>query len=165
MRVLYPGSFDPFTKGHEDIVRQALDIFDEIVIGVLNNPLKKSSLFTPEERVEMIQRIYNNISQVRVIQSNEVAVNVAEDYNCQAILRGLRDVNDFSYEIKMAHINERASLKRIKTVCLLAHLEYLDVSSSVVKELLALGLNIDDYVQEHIGESLKEKMLVRKRDN
>ena len=105
-KVLYPGSFDPMTKGHMNIVEQASDLFDEVIIAVMQNPLKKSGLFTLEERMEIIKELYQRMNNVRVISASGAAVDVALLNECKAIIRGLRSLNDYDYEVQLQQMNK-----------------------------------------------------------
>ena len=158
-KVLYPGSFDPITKGHMNIIEQASDLFDEIIVAVLINP-KKTGMFTLEERIEMIQEIYKNFKNIKIESGVNAAVDVAFINNCKAIIRGIRTITDFDYEIQLAQINKQISDNQINTICLLADLNYQFISSSMVKELFGLGKDISNYVDPIV----KEKMIIKKRE-
>ena len=157
-RVLYPGSFDPLTLGHMNIINQAINLFDEIYIAILENRNKKEGMFTYEERLELIKKIYDNYPQVKVILAKGAAVDVALDHDCQAIIRGLRSLSDFDYEVGMQQINKEISHNKVNTICFFADKEYQFVSSSMVKEVFYLGKDISKYVNPTI-----EKALVLKR--
>lgn len=158
-KVLYPGSFDPITKGHMNIIEQASDLFDEVVVAILHNPAKKSSFFTIEERLEMISELYENNNKIKVITSTGAAVDVAMLNECKAIVRGLRSLSDFEYEVQLQQINKDITNNEINTICLFADIEYQFISSSMVKEVLGLAKDISKYVDPVI----KEKMLVKKK--
>lgn len=158
-RVLYPGSFDPITKGHMNIVDQASNLFDEVIVAVMQNPLKKSGLFTLEERMEMIKELYEKMNNVRVISGSGAAVDVAIIHECKAIIRGLRSLSDYDYEVQLQQINKEISDNQVNTVCLFADKEYQFVSSSMVKEVLSLDKDVSKYVDPIVAE----KMLVKKR--
>ncbi len=158
-KVLYPGSFDPITKGHMNIIEQASNLFDEVVIAVLQNPAKKESMFTKEERVEMIQNLYRKMNHIKVVSSKQAAVDVALLYECKAIIRGLRSLTDFADEVSLQQINKEISGGKINTICLFADKEYQFVSSSVVKEVYRLGKDISNYVDPLV----KRKMLEKRR--
>ena len=159
-RVLYPGSFDPITKGHMNIVEQACELFDEVVIAVMQNPAKKSGLFTLEERIEIISELYQRMNNVKVISANGAAVDVAILNECKAIIRGLRSLSDYDYEVQLQQINKEISNNQINTVCLFADKDYQFVSSSMVKEVLALDKDITRYVDPLVAE----KMYVKRRE-
>ena len=158
-KVLYPGSFDPMTRGHMSIVSQASVLFDEVVIAVMHNPLKKSGLFTLEERIEIIKELYDKINNVKVIIGSGAAVDVAILNDCEAIIRGLRSLSDYDYEVSLQQINKEISDNKVNTICLFADREYQFVSSSMVKEVFNLNKDISRYVDPIVNE----KMLIKKR--
>ena len=158
-RVLYPGSFDPITKGHMNIVEQASNLFDEVIIAVMQNPLKKSGLFTLEERMEIIKELYQRINNVRVISACGAAVDVALLHECKAIIRGLRSLSDYDYEVQLQQMNKEISNNKVNTICLFADKEYQFVSSSMVKEVL----NLDKDISRYVDPIVQERMLVKKR--
>lgn len=156
-KVLYPGSFDPITKGHMNIVEQASELFDEVIIAVMQNPLKKSALFTLEERMEMIKELYRRMNNVKVISGSGAAVDVALLNECKAIIRGLRSLSDYDYEVQLQQINKEISNNKINTVCLFADREYQFVSSSVIKEIFNLEKDISPYVDELVKKKMLKK--------
>ena len=158
-KVLYPGSFDPMTKGHMNIVEQASDLFDEVIIAVMQNPLKKSGLFTLEERMEIIKELYQRMNNVRVISASGAAVDVALLNECKAIIRGLRSLSDYDYEVQLQQINKEISDNKVNTICLFADKEYQFISSSMVKEVL----NLDKDISRYVDPIVRERMLVKKR--
>ena len=158
-KVLYPGSFDPMTKGHMNIVEQASDLFDEVIIAVMQNPLKKSGLFTLEERMEIIKELYQRMNNVRVISGSGAAVDIALLNECKAIIRGLRSLSDYDYEVQLQQMNKEISGNKVNTICLFADKEYQFVSSSMVKEVL----NLDKDISRYVDPIVQEKMLVKKR--
>lgn len=153
-KVLYPGSFDPITKGHMNIIEQASNLFEEVVVAILQNPSKKTSFFTVEERLAMISRLYDRYNNVKVIASTSSAVDVAMLYECKAIVRGLRSLSDYDYEVQLQQINKDISENKVNTVCLFADKEYQFISSSVVKEVLNLGKDVSKYVAPEIEREL-----------
>ena len=157
-KVLYPGSFDPMTKGHMNIVEQASDLFDEVVIAVMQNPSKKNGFFTIEERMEIIKELYKKMNNVKVISASGAAVDVALLNECKAIIRGLRSLSDYDYEVQLQQINKEISNNEVNTVCLFADKEYQFVSSSMVKEVFNLNKDISKYVDPIV----KERMLIKK---
>ncbi len=156
MKVLYPGSFDPITKGHMNIIDQATQLFDEVVIAVLQNPSKKSSFFSLEERLEILDKLYYNNPKVKLITSNSTSSDLALEQNCKAIVRGIRSVKDFEYEVLLAQINRDISDNKVNTICLFADPRLQNVSSSVVKEVFYLNKSISRYVDPLVE---KEMML------
>ena len=158
-KVLYPGSFDPITKGHMNIVEQASDLFDEVIIAVMQNPLKKSGLFTLEERMEIIKELYQRMNNVKVISASGAAVDVAVLNECKAIIRGLRSLSDYDYEVQLQQMNKEISDNKVNTICLFADKEYQFVSSSMVKEVL----NLDKDISRYVDPIVMDRMLVKKR--
>lgn len=158
-KVLYPGSFDPITKGHMNIVEQASDLFDEVIIAVMKNPQKKEGLFTLKERIEIIEEIYSNFDNVKVILGSGASVDVALLNSCKAIIRGLRSLSDYDYEVQLQQMNKEISNNEINTICLFADKEYQFVSSSMVKEVF----NLDKDISKYVDPIVKEKMLIKKR--
>ena len=157
-KVLYPGSFDPITKGHMNIIKQASNLFDEVVVAILYNPLKKTSLFTTHERLEMLQELYQRMNNVKIVSETGAAVDVAMLYECKAIIRGLRSLSDYDYEVQLQQINKDISNDAINTVCLFADREYQFVSSSMVKEVF----NLDKDITKYVDPLVKERMLIKK---
>ena len=157
-KVLYPGSFDPITKGHMNIVDQASELFDEVVIAVMQNPLKKNGMFTLEERLEIIKKLYEEKKNVKVVSGSGASVDIAVLNECKAIIRGLRSLSDYDYEVQLQQMNKEISDGIVNTVCLFADKEYQFVSSSMVKEVFNLNKDISKYVDPLV----QEKMLVKK---
>ena len=153
-KVLYPGSFDPITKGHMNIIEQASELFDEVVVAVLQNPLKKSGFFTLEERLEILNELYKRMDNVKIVTGNGAAVDIASLYECKAIIRGLRSLSDYDYEVQLQQINKDISNNEVNTVCLFADKEYQFISSSVVKEVLNLDKDISKYVDPYVAKKL-----------
>lgn len=158
-RVMYPGSFDPITKGHMNIVLQASLLFDEVIIAVMQNPLKKSCFFDLEERLEIINEIYKDIDNIKVVIGKGSAVDTAISNNCIAIVRGLRSLSDFDYEMQLAQINRDISGDKVNTICLFANPELTSVSSSVVREIF----NLDKDVSKYVDDVVKKRMLIKRR--
>ena len=140
---IFPGSFDPFTIGHYDIVKRALPLFDEIVIGVGVNA-QKQPLFTTEERVSAIQKAFENEAKVRVQTYDSLTVNFAKEVNATFMLRGVRSTIDFEYEKAFAEANKQ--LSGIETVLMLTKPEYEHISSSLVRDLYNHGKDITPYL-------------------
>lgn len=142
-RAIFPGTFDPFTIGHYDIVKRGLNLFDEIIIGVGINQAKKT-FFTVEKRVEMIRMAFKNEPRVKVQEYNTLTIDFAKEVDAQFILRGLRSVSDFEYERTIADANKH--LEGIDTVILNTDPAYSFVSSTVVRDLLAYGKDISAFL-------------------
>ena len=153
---MYPGSFDPMTKGHMDIVKKALSIFDEVVIAVLENSAK-TMLFTPDERKKMIEEIYANDERVRCISlGSKLTINLAEEISAQAIIRGLRAMSDFEYEFQIANIN-RSQNEKIESIFFTATDKFTYVSSSMVKEIALYKGKVDEFVDPVVKKELEKK--------
>lgn len=156
IRVLYPGSFDPITKGHMNIINQACNMFDEVVVAILVNPGKKNYMFDIDEREEIIKELYKNNSKVKVVKGNIAAVDVALNEGCVAIVRGLRGLSDYDFEVQLAKVNRDISDGKINTVCLFADEEYQFISSSMVKEVFKIDKDISKYVDESVQKKMKK---------
>lgn len=156
-RVLYPGSFDPITLGHMNIIEQAALLFDEVVVAVASNSSKKKSFFTPEERVKIIKEIYKKVDNIKVIQGEGATVDLAMLYNCKAIVRGLRGLSDYDYEVQLSQINKDISQGEVNTICFFADQKYQFISSSVVKEVFNLDKDITPYVHSYVKQKMYEK--------
>ena len=155
-KVLYPGSFDPITKGHMNIVEQASELFDEVIIAILQNP-KKNPMFTIQERLEMISELYKHYNNIKVVIGSGATVDIAILNDCKAIVRGLRSLTDYDYEVQMQQINKDISNNQVNTICLFADKEYQFISSSMVKEVLSLNKDISSYVDKSVQRKLKMK--------
>jgi pantetheine-phosphate adenylyltransferase len=152
---IYPGSFDPVTNGHVDIIVRGLKIFDAIVVCILNNPAKKV-LFTVEERKEMLTNSLNGIKNIEIATYDGLLVDFAVQRKAHAILRGMRAVSDFEYEFQMALMNRRLN-RDIQTVFLMTGLRWIFTSSSIIKEAARFGGNINGMVPKIVQQKLKEK--------
>lgn len=152
---VYPGTFDPITNGHLDIVDRALDLFDRVIIALAVNP-SKNPIFSLEERIEMIQRIYPGNSRVEVEPISGLLVDYAHKRNAQAIVRGLRAVSDFDYEFQLALMNRKLE-REVDTVFLMSGFRWIYISSSIIKDAARHGGNIHDLVPDHVEQKLIEK--------
>ncbi|WP_456431023.1 pantetheine-phosphate adenylyltransferase [Nitratifractor sp.] len=154
-RAIYPGTFDPITVGHVDIVRRACTIFDEIVVAVAESKSKRP-MFTHEERIAFAKAATAQFPQVRVIGFENLLVNLAEELDASIIIRGLRAVSDFEYELQMGYAN--ASLKPdLETIYLMPNLEHAFVSSSVVRTILRFGGKVDHLLPPKVYEMIRGK--------
>lgn len=140
---LFPGSFDPFTKGHEGVVRKSLLLFDEIVIGIGVNSTK-TYLFSLEQRIAHIESLFKDAPQVRVAPFQKLTVDFCKELGASHIIRGLRDSKDFEYEKSIAHMN--GVISGVETLFFLTDQEYSAINSSIVRELYKNGGNIDPFV-------------------
>ncbi|MCM0606443.1 MAG: pantetheine-phosphate adenylyltransferase [Xanthomonadaceae bacterium] len=159
---IYPGSFDPITNGHLDILDRALSLFDEVTIVVAGTG-QKSPLFTPDERVELIKQVVKGKARVKVDRWSGLIMEYAEQNKISAVVRGLRAASDFEYEFMMASMNKNITAK-VETVFMMTSQNLYFVSSSMIKELFLYGGDISHYVPKQVIESLKGKQdLIRKR--
>ena len=150
-----PGSFDPVTLGHIDIIRRSAELFDHLIIAVLNNSAKKP-LFTVEERVHMLKEVTKDIPNTEVLSFGGLTVEFARECGAHALVRGLRAVTDFEYELQLAQLN-RVIAPEIDTVFLTTNLKYAYLSSSSVKEVAAYGGDISSFVTPYVEERVHEK--------
>ena len=154
---IYPGSFDPVTNGHLDIVERGLKIFDKIIVTILHNPAKEV-LFSVEERIDMLKACLNNKKGIEIDTYNGLLVDYAAQKQAHAILRGMRAVSDFEYEFQLALMNRRLN-RQIQTVFLMTGLRWIFTSSSIIKEAAQFGGNINGMVPPAVQKKLKEKFL------
>jgi pantetheine-phosphate adenylyltransferase len=152
---IYPGSFDPVTNGHLDIVERGLRIFDKIIVAILHNP-NKNCLFTIEERVIMLKDSLKKLKNVEIDTFEGLLVDYAVKRKAQAILRGLRALSDFEYEFQMAMMNRRIN-REIQSVFLMTGLRWIFISSSIIKEAARFGGNIEGMVPPLVSRKLREK--------
>jgi len=157
-KALYPGSFDPITYGHLDIIERAGKIFDDLIIGIVENP-RKETLFTPKERKDLAKQALEveDITVSKVITFSGLLVNCAKKHDRKSIVRGLRANSDFEYEFQMALTN-RDLAPDIESVFLMTAGEYSFLSSSIVKEVKGLGGDVSTFVPEVVEKRLEEKL-------
>jgi pantetheine-phosphate adenylyltransferase len=156
---IYPGSFDPITNGHLDLIERGLRIFDEIIVAIAVNPVKQP-LFTIEERVELIQQVLKDHPRVRIDHFTGLLVDFVRQQNTNVIMRGLRAVSDFDYEFQLALMNRRLA-PQIETVFLMTSLKWVFLSSSILKEAVSLGGVVEDIVPPIVFQRLREKFGVK----
>jgi pantetheine-phosphate adenylyltransferase len=154
---IYPGSFDPITNGHLDIVKRASSLFEKLVVGVYDIP-QKSLLFSVPERVELARDSVKAYKNVEVVSYSGITVEFARKIGAKAMVRGLRASSDFEREFEMALMNKKLA-SDIELVCFMADLKYQFLSSSMLKEIITLGGNLDDMVPPHVCVALKKKLL------
>jgi pantetheine-phosphate adenylyltransferase len=152
---IYPGSFDPVTNGHLDIVERGLKLFDKIIVAILTNPGKKF-LFALEERIEMLEKCMKDFSNVEIDTFDGLLMDYAAQCNAQGILRGLRAMSDFEYEFQMALMNRRLN-REIQTVFLMTGLRWIYTSSSIIKEAAQFGGSIKGMVPPLVEKKIREK--------
>jgi pantetheine-phosphate adenylyltransferase len=153
-----PGSYDPVTKGHLDVIARAAALFDEVIVGVVNLPVRKGkTLFDAGERCAFIEAATSHLGNVRAKPFSNLVVDFARDNDARAIVKGLRAISDFEYELEMNQLNRRQA-PDIESVYLMASPEYSFLSSSGVKELATFGGDIDDLVPPEVAKRLKEEL-------
>ena len=153
-----PGSYDPITNGHLDVIARASELFDEVIVGVVNLPQRKGkTLFSVEERLAFIEEATAHIECVRAAPFSTLVVEFAHDNGAKAIVKGLRAISDFEYEFEMHQLN-RLQAPDIDTLYLMASPQYSFLSSSGIKELAAFGGNIEELVPERVAARLKEEL-------
>ena len=156
LRAVYPGSFDPVTFGHLDIITRSAKLVDELIVGVLVNNAK-SPLFSVEERVKILEKTVENLPNVKVIPFEGLLVEFVRKMKAQMVVRGLRAITDFEYELQMAQTNHKLE-PEVETIFLTTGLEYSYLSSSTVKEVAAFGGDISQFVPHIVIERMQEKM-------
>ncbi len=154
MTFIYPGTFDPITNGHIDILNRALNIFDDITILISYNP-SKNTLFTIEERIEIVKHVIND-NKIKVDKYTGLLVDYIREHQVKGVIRGLRAVSDFEYEFQMALTN-RKMCKDFEVMFFMTDIKYTYLSSSIVKEIARLNGNLNGMVPEYVEKRLKEK--------
>ena len=155
-KIIYPGTFDPITNGHLDIAERASKLFDELIFVVANNP-DKNQLFTVEERMKMISKSTDHLSNVKVESTKMLTVDFAKDNSALAIVRGLRHVSDFEFEFQMAMMNYHLA-PEITTIFMMPSEKYVHLNSTVIKDIAKLDGDVSDYVPEYVLEQLQLKL-------
>lgn len=153
---VYPGSFDPITNGHVDIIRRGAKVFDKVIIGVLVN-VDKKHLFEIDERVKLIKKVTNDIEKVEVVSFNGLLVDLLKEYNANVVLKGLRNSIDFEYELQMSYMNRELD-SNIETICMMSSPNNLHISSSCVKQVAKFGGNIEGLVPKEIVSDILTKI-------
>ena len=154
LRAIYPGSFDPVTLGHLDIIRRSASIADELIVGILNNKAK-TPLFSVGERVRMLEEVTKDFPNVKIIPFEGLLVEFAKQMDAKVIVRGLRAITDFEYELQMSQTNQKIE-PEIETLFLTTSLEFSFLSSTTVKEVASFGGDITQFVPEVIVKKIKE---------
>lgn len=153
---LYPGTFDPITNGHMDMIRRAVKFSDKLIIGVLNNP-SKSPFFSVEERIKMIKEVTHGLGNIVVDSFSGLLIDYVKNNNINAVVRGLRATTDFEYEFQMTQMNTKL-YPEMETIFLMTKSEFSYISSSLVKEIFTFGGNISDFVPPKVTYYMKEKV-------
>jgi len=157
---VYPGSFDPITNGHVDLIKRGMRVFDEIIILIAYNP-NKVNLFTIEERSEMIREIFSDTQGVRVDSYSGLLVDYLKISGASIILRGMRALSDFEYEFQMALMNRRQT-RKIETVFLMSGFKWFYTSSKLIKEVVSLGGSVKGLVPDNVNQKLIDKFNIKK---
>ena len=160
LKGIYPGSFDPVTYGHLDVIERSSKLVDELIVGVLNNKAK-SPLFSAEERVRMLNEVTKDMPNVTVVPFEGLLVDFARKMDAGLVIRGLRAITDFEYELQMAHTNHKME-PDVETVFLTTSLDYSYLSSTTVKEVAAFGGDISQFVPGIVADLIEEKMNKRR---
>ncbi|MBQ3796194.1 MAG: pantetheine-phosphate adenylyltransferase [Butyrivibrio sp.] len=160
---LYPGSFDPITLGHLDIIQRASQMFDTVIVAVMCNSAK-TPLFTLDERVKMIKESVKNLDNVIIESFDGLLINYCKEKNIHIVIRGLRAITDFEYELQIAQTNKELSHNQVDTVFLTTNLKYSYLSSSVVKEIASYNGDITPCVPDFVADALYQKYGYEKRN-
>ncbi|MBU3876716.1 pantetheine-phosphate adenylyltransferase [Faecalicatena sp. AGMB00832] len=161
LRAIYPGSFDPVTYGHLDVIKRSCKIVDELIVGVLNNNAKMP-LFSAEERVKMLEEVTKDLGNVKIVLFNGLLIDFARQQGADVVIRGLRAITDFEYELQMSQTNHKLE-PSVETMFLTTSIEYSYLSSTTVKEIAAFGGDISQFVPEAVAVELEKKMKVKRR--
>ncbi|MBE7048603.1 MAG: pantetheine-phosphate adenylyltransferase [Ruminococcaceae bacterium] len=153
---VYPGSFDPITCGHLDIIRRGSKLFDEVIVAVLNNS-SKNPLFSAKERVELIKKSTTDIPNCRIVFFDGLLVDFVEQQGAQVVIKGLRAISDFEYEFQMALLNKQLN-HNIETFFMVTNAKYSYISSSIVKEVANLGGDFSELLPKEIYKDVKQKI-------
>ncbi|MGL4867062.1 MAG: pantetheine-phosphate adenylyltransferase [Cetobacterium sp.] len=153
---LYSGTFDPITKGHSEIIKRASKMTDKLIVAVLNNSAKKT-LFSLDERKEMVQEVLKDLENVEVVDHTGLLADYMKKINCKYIIRGLRAVIDYEYELSLAYGNYDISDGEIETIFIPSSKEYLYVSSSIVRELALYNGKLNNYLDDYVIEQIKKR--------
>ena len=156
VRAVYPGSFDPLTNGHLDLIERSLRIFDELIVAVVTNPAK-SALFTDDERIEMIRESTQHLGEIEIVVFDGLLVDLVTRVGAKAVVRGIRAVSDFEYEFQMALMNRKLR-EEIETVFLMPHEAYSYISSRLIKEVAGYGGSVKGLVPAGVEQRLRDKL-------
>jgi pantetheine-phosphate adenylyltransferase len=154
--VIYPGSFDPFTNGHLNIIERGVKVFDNVIVAVAHNMAKKT-IFTVDERIEIIREIFRHRQEVKVDYFQGLLVEYAKKLGTNTVLRGMRTVSDFEYELQMA-LSNKTLYPELETIFMVTESPYSHISSSLIKEIIALGGSAREMVPEIVDKKLREKL-------
>ncbi len=155
---IYPGTFDPITNGHIDVIQRALNIFDKVVIVIARNP-RKQTIFSEKERLALIRESLLNYNNIEITATDKLTVEFAKSISAKAIIRGIRAVSDFEYEFQIALMN-RKLCPEIATIFLMPNEKYTYLNSSIVRELARYGADVSEFVPTCVSQKLKEKFSI-----
>jgi pantetheine-phosphate adenylyltransferase len=155
-KAIYPGTFDPVTYGHIDLIKRALEIFPELTVAVANNP-HKQPLFSLKQRVDMLKKAVNGLNGVEIVEFDGLVVDYALKNKAKVLIRGLRMLSDFEYEFQMALTNRKLCAD-VETIFLMPHESYSYISSKLIKEAASLGADLKNFVPDFVEKALKEKL-------
>lgn len=163
IKAVYPGTFDPITFGHIDVIKRGLKLFDRLVVGVTTNPSKKT-FFSLQERFELVEKSVKGIKRVEVKMFDSLLVDFVKKENAQVILRGLREASDFPGEFRKAITNRKLN-ERIETVFVMTNPDYFYINSSIVREIASFGGSVDGFVPFHVTKFLSKKTAKKRVQN
>ncbi len=155
---VYPGTFDPITNGHQDLVRRAASIFDRVVVAIAANP-NKAPMFPLEKRVDLARRVLADLPNVEVMGFSGLTVEFARQHDLQVVVRGLRAISDFEFEFQLANMNRHLS-SEVETVFLTPQEQFTFISSTLVREIAVLGGNVNEFVHPIVAEELRKQRRV-----
>lgn len=161
LRAIYPGSFDPVTYGHLDVIKRSSKIVDELIVGVLNNNAKMP-LFSAEERVKMLKSTTKELINLQIVTFDGLLIDFARQQKADVVIRGLRAITDFEYELQMSQTNHKLE-PGVETMFLTTSIEYSYLSSTTVKEIAVFGGDISQFVPEIVAVELEKKMKAKRR--
>ena len=153
---IYPGSFDPITNGHIDVIERASSLFEKVIVAIVDNPQSKNFMFNQKERLSLVVKSIERFENVEVEVFSGLLIDYAQLKKASVVVRGLRAISDFEYEFQMALMNRKLD-SNINTLFLMPHQKYIHISSSLIKEIASLGGDVSSYVPEHIEVLLKDK--------
>ncbi len=161
LRAIYPGSFDPVTYGHLDVIKRSCKIVDKLFVGVLKNNAKMP-LFSVEERVKMLEEVTKDLPNVEIVPFEGLLVDLADKLDAKLVIRGLRAITDFEYELQMSQTNHKLG-PDVETIFFTTSMEYSYLSSTTVKEIAACGGDVSQFVPEAVARELEQKMKEKRR--
>ncbi|CAN6134617.1 CoaD Phosphopantetheine adenylyltransferase [Methylophilaceae bacterium] len=153
---IYPGTFDPITLGHEDVVRRAADLFDEVIVAVADST-NKNTLFSLQERVAMAQGVFNHAANIKVVGFSGLLMQFVQDQGAKMVIRGLRAASDFEYEFQLAGMN-RKLYPQFETLFLTPSEQFMFISSSLVREVAVLGGDVQAFLSQTVNDAIKQKL-------